>query len=323
MFPTSEASKQVVKVTLGEDVRRLTVQFAQGTSAKQAFELVETTVRSRFGLPTSQEVVLKYLDDEEDLCTLVEATVEDLASLSPKVWRLQAKTSCAPIPVPVLTMTEASKGQTERSDTSAGPQSGEWGKGKGKCGKGKWISHVLPWFAMKMQSLNCAGVEHRRGCTDQCKGSWGWMCKGKGEGKGPSQQPSPWEQEQAQASMAYHRLPWFSAKVQSEFARNALNRAGVDQQESCTKLCQELLEHLSLVPESLPLAPRLQAFLDNSDREHFGDIIADLLQAWVASESMAGVQSSLALHQRSLRAIIKATLWNAWNKEHSDGWSRV
>jgi len=162
----------------------------------------------------------------------------------------------------------------------------------------------------------------------QCTGSWGWKCKGKGRGKAPdtsevNPQPAAWEQEQAHVSMAYRKLPWFSAKVQSEFARNALNRAGVDQQESCTKLCQELLEHLSLVPESLPLAPRLQAFLDNSDREHFGDIIADLLQAWVASESMAGVQSSLALHQRSLRAIIKATLWNAWNKEHSDGWSRV
>merc|ERR1712051_388737 len=163
----------------------------------------------------------------------------------------------------------------------------------------------------------------------QCKGSWDWwMCKGKGKGKGPgnasqvSQQSESWEQEQAHVSMAYHKLPWFSAKLQSEFARSALNRIGVDQRESCTKLCQELMEHLQLVPESLPMKPRLQAFVDGSDCEHFGDAIADVMQAWVASKSRTGVQSALALHHHDLRTIIKPALWEAFQGQ-CKGWTLV
>jgi hypothetical protein len=111
------------------------------------------------------------------------------------------------------------------------------------------------------------------------------------------------EWSEARSAMVFHMLPFFSGMAQSEWARSALNTAGVDQH--FLKFCREVQENLDLVPEARPLRPRLEAYINGSDPDHFGDLVADLLQAWATSESPDAVRCAVSLHFRSLKAIVK------------------
>jgi len=77
----------VLKVSLGEDMRRLRVAVGQDSSEAEWLSAVQVAVQQGFGLsPAVAEVggglVLKYKDDEGDLCTLAKATVGDFLSFS-------------------------------------------------------------------------------------------------------------------------------------------------------------------------------------------------------------------------------------------------
>merc|ERR1719343_1816891 len=105
MFPIGAAYSQTIKVSLGDDTRRLTIDFATGASAIAAFGLVQKVIRQSFRLSDRDDLVLKYLDDEGDLCTLVELCLEDLATLSKgKPWKIQAslgaQAAAAAVPAP-------------------------------------------------------------------------------------------------------------------------------------------------------------------------------------------------------------------------------
>ena len=80
MFPTGEASSQIIKVSLDGDVRRLAVDFPAGTSSAAAFVAVGKAVKQSFGLGAADDLVMKYTDDEGDLCTLAELSMEDFSS---------------------------------------------------------------------------------------------------------------------------------------------------------------------------------------------------------------------------------------------------
>merc|ERR1719491_804374 len=97
MFPIDAAYSQTIKVSLGEDTRRLTIDLAAGASAAAALALVQKVIRQGFRLSDRDDLVLKYLDDEGDLCTLAEFCLEDLATLSKgKPWKIQASLGAQP-----------------------------------------------------------------------------------------------------------------------------------------------------------------------------------------------------------------------------------
>jgi len=92
-----------------------------------------------------------------------------------------------------------------------------------------------------------------------------------------------------------------------EAVRSTLNIAGVERRRRIVKWCCEVSEHLDLVPEAAPLRPKLEAYVDGGDPEHFGDVLAELLKAWASSSSPEMVQLSLSMHHEGIEAIMKQT----------------
>merc|ERR1719492_378089 len=128
--------------------------------------------------------------------------------------------------------------------------------------------------------------------------------------------------------MAFHVLPFVAKAAQLEVVRSALSAAGVERRKRVVKWCCEVLGHLDLVPEATPLRPKLEAFVDGSDPEHFGDILAELLKAWASSSSPEMVEHTVAMHHRGLEAIMKQTFKalhkckGAWKGEGDGGASK-
>jgi len=102
-------------------------------------------------------------------------------------------------------------------------------------------------------------------------------------------------------------LPCASEAAQLEVVRSALSAAGVERRKRVVKWCCEVLGHLDLVPEAMLLRSKLEAFVDGTDPEHFGDVLAELLNAWASSSSPEMVEHAVAVHHAGLEAIMKQT----------------
>jgi len=88
-----------VKATLAGDTRRLRLVPPVGGAASNAaaFAALEDTVRHGFRFADAEGLILKYTDDDGDLCTLAPSTMEDFVSLSHgNVWRLHVEKSTLP-----------------------------------------------------------------------------------------------------------------------------------------------------------------------------------------------------------------------------------
>ncbi|CAK0814866.1 unnamed protein product [Prorocentrum cordatum] len=91
----------VVKVDLEGDVRRLRARLPprQGAGEEARYAALQATIVEGFKLPEgSPHLVLKYRDEEEDLCTLVEATLADFLQGASGRGPLKLVASRAPAP---------------------------------------------------------------------------------------------------------------------------------------------------------------------------------------------------------------------------------
>jgi len=98
-FPTMGPAKPTMKVRFGDDVRRLPIELPEGTTQEEAFRITHGTVVRTFGLSSAQAetLLLQYLDDENDTCTLTDVSMEDLACLAAgAIWKLTAVLGDAP-----------------------------------------------------------------------------------------------------------------------------------------------------------------------------------------------------------------------------------
>lgn len=81
----AEVSK-VIKVTCGKDMRRLHITWPSGAPPAVIVCAMQNAVETCFGICVSslspRDYLLKYTDEEGDLCTLVKETVEDFLQLS-------------------------------------------------------------------------------------------------------------------------------------------------------------------------------------------------------------------------------------------------
>jgi len=75
-------SVNTLKVVRGCDVRRLRAQWSSDALVGEILSCLTTTVEKGFGLSMETDYVLKYHDDEGDLCTLVEETILDFFHIS-------------------------------------------------------------------------------------------------------------------------------------------------------------------------------------------------------------------------------------------------
>merc|ERR1719189_271259 len=69
-----------------------------GASSATALATIQQAVKHSFRLSGEDVLVLKYLDDEGDLCTLADGSLEDLAAIAKgRSWRLQASLGARPV----------------------------------------------------------------------------------------------------------------------------------------------------------------------------------------------------------------------------------
>lgn len=80
--PNSMCSKYILKVMLDYDTRRFSVSWAPDATSTQAVIAIQDAVRNGFAPCLDHgELKLMYRDEEEDLCTLVGATLNDCLAL--------------------------------------------------------------------------------------------------------------------------------------------------------------------------------------------------------------------------------------------------
>jgi len=81
----THASQRIIKATFGQDTRRFRVYFAS-RAPEEVLAVLHSTIEVGFGLPegfaTPPAYLLKYRDDEGDLCTLVSSTMGDFLELA-------------------------------------------------------------------------------------------------------------------------------------------------------------------------------------------------------------------------------------------------
>jgi len=82
----SALSGRILKVTHGDDTRRAKLEIPVDAGAKEVFLAIQTTSLTLFSLPpsTAENMTLKYLDEEGDLCTLTSGTIDDFAFSTPE-----------------------------------------------------------------------------------------------------------------------------------------------------------------------------------------------------------------------------------------------
>lgn len=68
----------IVKANIDGDIRRFPVTILEKATAAQTFQTLRATVARAFDLDVSQIPTMRYRDEEGDLCTLVEASVDDM-----------------------------------------------------------------------------------------------------------------------------------------------------------------------------------------------------------------------------------------------------
>jgi hypothetical protein len=73
--------KHILKVSCGSDTRRLRGEWDHGAPSRQILASIRAVISESFGLESNAPYVVKYCDDEGDLCTLVDDTVVDFLEL--------------------------------------------------------------------------------------------------------------------------------------------------------------------------------------------------------------------------------------------------
>lgn len=81
MAAMATSSMRLLKIQFGDDLRRAQVELPISGSASAKLRALRVAVGACFGMDISELPMLKYQDDDEDMCTLVEETVEDLLQL--------------------------------------------------------------------------------------------------------------------------------------------------------------------------------------------------------------------------------------------------
>merc|ERR1719498_800667 len=116
---------RTLKVCLGDDIVRLSVELEAGSAAQATVENIHAAVVRALDLPQDARLVLKYADDEGDLCTLTLHTLEDLLTLVPSgAIRIQASVEAAEKEAPTAAREASStkSSASEKLDDSEDPQ---------------------------------------------------------------------------------------------------------------------------------------------------------------------------------------------------------
>lgn len=286
---------------------------------------------------------LKYKDDEGDLCTLAETTVEDFLSLA-------AASSGRPLRVFIIASAQGQGQQMPENNSSVNPTSGlqasappftplslqtevlsadgallwevaldEMCKSKGKAkGWNKGWGRGPYWCRGKGWKGCGKGFADSFAANEACwtgVGSNG-LCHGAGpmrllacvRGLHNSGRLTP----KALASLALQFLPILAQRAhrkQEKFNRMACKPW---MRELLLPLLQGIVNQLDQIPEAVSLKPALQAYISGSDTTHFGDLLAQLLRILASSDSQNAIASVLLTVAEELLALLPQLFPNAF-----------
>jgi len=82
MAALGTSSMRSLKVKLDNDIRRVQVELPNGGSAADKLKALRDAVGACFGMDVADLPVLKYRAGEDDICTLMEASVENILQLT-------------------------------------------------------------------------------------------------------------------------------------------------------------------------------------------------------------------------------------------------
>lgn len=84
-------------------------------------------------------------------------------------------------------------------------------------------------------------------------------------------------------------LPMVAAELQSAEKQAELDRAGKEKREQLLPAFRRLYERLETVPEASHLKPNILSYIDGSDPNHLGSLVAELLEILAASDAKDAV----------------------------------
>lgn len=275
------AEMQTLKVEFEGDLRRLRLKLPKDVSEGEKLQTIQEAIRHGFSWSEEENagVTLKYKDEEGDLCTLVEATVEDfLAQPAVGALRLlasrQALTTPKRVPVPSLpeepglepaptptAAVEPVPSPTAKSDAAA-PDANE--SFNGDAG-----------FAAGHPSFTCGSSV----------GPWKLLMCLRGL----------WDAEKMSAkmvgSMMLQFLPILAQRAHRK--QEKLNRLGPSKREELLPLLRCVSVYIERVAEAAPLKAQVEDFISGRDVTKLGDFLAALFKTLAMSKDRHGVAEAI------------------------------
>lgn len=263
------AEPRTLKVEFEADLRRFRLRLTDEKGPANQIRAIHKAISTGFSLSEDEPaLVLKYKDDEGDLCTLVEATLEDfLSQPGDKPLRLVASRALPPVSsLPTASSStatalahknEASSSQSNTM-TVADPQVPAVSSTAWPRSTADGCHSMGPWKLLQcLRTLQDAGM-----MTSKMVGS-----------------------------MMLQFLPILSQRAHRK--QEKLNKLGHQKREALLALLHSVSAHLDLVEEAKPIKPILEDFITGKDVYRLGDFVAALFKALSASKDRRAVSEAI------------------------------
>eukprot|EP00931_Biecheleriopsis_adriatica_P057777 TRINITY_DN3429_c0_g1_i1.p1 TRINITY_DN3429_c0_g1~~TRINITY_DN3429_c0_g1_i1.p1 ORF type:complete len:509 (-),score=103.45 TRINITY_DN3429_c0_g1_i1:25-1488(-) len=297
--------RRMLKADFGGDVRRLHVDITVTPKApcgsscqarleafRGTFEEILSVVRVGYSFSESEELLLKYSDEELDLCTLTEATVEDF------LFGNARSGSCADELTP-LKLVVLRPGTTDGSRMGAAVQrASEQQRDEVMPAPGLERKAKAPRIEAKPVpgASQASGLPSGNSLRSMCP--LGLLACLKALHSCGRLSPA------VVASLALQFLPILAQRVQRK--QEKINRKGANmrKEKPLVNLLQAVCEQIRRIPEAEPVRPALKAYIAGSDTAHLGDTLADLLRRLAACKSRAPLATALLAVGAEMLAVL-------------------
>mmetsp|Transcript_159482 Transcript_159482/g.511740 ORF Transcript_159482/g.511740 Transcript_159482/m.511740 type:complete len:471 (-) Transcript_159482:239-1651(-) len=271
----------VLKVDLDGDLRRFRIKH--GADNAETWSILHEAVRSGFELAEGCDIILKYKDDEGDLCTLARATLPDCISQACagplRLFATRAAASEKAKPAASEPVVAATVEEVLSKEASVTSQS---------------CIRPPPGICNEVQKP-CADARDE----DADDGARGAPSCGGYRGVGPwklliclgSLRAANKLSAAMIASIMLQFLPILAQRAHRK--QEKLNRIGAQYREMLLPLLHRVLLHLDELEEGQSVKPGVEAFVSGKDASKLGDCIGSLLKVLAASQRRAVVAQLL------------------------------
>jgi len=296
---------QTLKVEFEGDLRRLRLKLPQDIPEVEKLHTIREAIRHGFSWSDDEHmgVTLKYKDEEGDLCTLVEATVEDFlaqpgsgplrlvatrpppatpsrAPEPPAVRELAAATVSPAAPAaPDEPMAEAAPRPSPAAESASGSAAPSAAGAAGRpCSEASGCNDAFgseASFTASHPSFTCGSSV----------GPWKLLMCLRGL----------WDAQKMSAkmvgSMMLQFLPILAQRAHRK--QEKLNRLGPSKREELLPLLRCVSAYIERVPEAAPLKSQLEDFISGRDVTKLGDFLAVLFKTLAMSKDRHGVAEAI------------------------------